>query len=158
MSRVQRAVGVAKRGTLDLARPSSVLLLDTSVGGSLSGTCCTAPRGRASVGPVKGPHERPARVHVDLGGNNPDTPIPLRQEVWVVRDWRHELAIDVRSHFGVQPHMAELPATPLAFSPPQVASCQLFQDCGSLFSFLASTGAAVSGTELSSCSTLRQLV
>ena len=80
--------------------------------------------------------------------------IPQRQEV---SDWRHELAIGVRSHFGVQPHMAELPATPLAFSPPhagesrvgQVASCQLFQDCGSLFSFLASTGAAVSGTELS---------
>ena len=72
--------------------------------------------------------------------------IPQRQEV---SDWRHELAIGVRSHFGVQPHMAERPATPLAFSPPQVASCQLFQDCGSLFSFLASTGAAVSGTELS---------
>ena len=78
MSRVQRAVGVAKRGTLDLARPSSVLLLDTSVGGSLSGTCCTAPRGRASVGPVKGPHERLAHVHVDLGGNNPAAPGSVR--------------------------------------------------------------------------------
>ena len=43
------------------------------------------------MGPVKGPHERFVRVHVDLGGNNPDM-------------------VETRVR--------------------QVASCQLFQDCG----------------------------